>query len=499
MSGSAVDLETTPPVHPPRRLWLSLIALLAGTVVLIWSVAGWRARAASAQVRSLAVLPFTDLSNNVEPWLAGSITGEVIDTLSQAPGLQVIGRTSAYQAKGDAGKQLGVAAIIEGTVEHFGDQLHLTLTMTRTSDHYRLWTKSFDSPADGLRKTIEEISAAIGHRLQVNLPKLAAKRHQPSTHAYNIYLQGRYFFDQATPEALNQAEQRLEAATDSDPDFVPAWAWLSIVREYRVAAGMARPNQGMPGSRDAAERATALGPDCGLAQLALGIVHLQYDWDWAGAKEQLDRAVKALPGSAFAAQWRARWYQIQGRMNEAMAETQRAAALDPLSPSIAGDAASQYVWLNQPDRAIPFAQKAVDLNPGDARTQAALANVLWLAGQRDKAKQIVSALHSSGAAAKLPPSVLATLDARMGETATARQLLNDAEDLPDDQLRPAVEYAGLAGVLQDWDRLFSWTEEAYGERDLELPYWRGNPLVPKSDPRYDAFLAQMNLPSVETH
>ena len=153
--------------------------------------------------------------------------------------------------------------------------------------------------------------------------------------------------------------------------------------------------------------------------------------------------------------------------------------------------------LNQPDRAIPFAQKAVDLNPGDANTRAALANVLWLAGQPEKSRQIVAELRTSGAAAKLPASVLAALDARMGERAVARQLLDEAEDLPDDQLLPAVEYAALAGALEDWDRLFSWTEEAYGERDVELPYWRGSPLVPKDDPRFEAFLAQMNLPAPE--
>jgi tetratricopeptide (TPR) repeat protein len=271
------------------------------------------------------------------------------------------------------------------------------------------------------------------------------------------------------------------------------------VREYRVAAGMVRPNRLMPASREAAERAVALDPESGDAHLALGIVKLQYDWDWPGAKEELDRAVQAMPESAFVLAWRARWFHSQGRMNEAVSETEHALALDPLSAAIASDAAAQYLSLNQPERAVPFAQRAVDLNPDDAAARAALANVLWLAGQREKSRQIVAELRRSGASAKLPASVLAALDARMGEPSVARQLLDEAEDLPDEELLPAVEYAGLAGALEDWDRLFSWTEEAYGERDVELPYWRGNPLVPKSDPRFDAFLAQMNLPAPEAH
>ncbi|MEI9972453.1 MAG: hypothetical protein WDO73_10610 [Ignavibacteriota bacterium] len=483
----------------PRRLWLSIAAALVAAIALIWTGTLWRARAASAQVRSLAVLPFADLTQQHEAWFAASFTGEVIDALTQVEGLQVIGRTSAFKAKGDAGKQLGVAAILDGSIGQTGDRLHIALSMTRTSDGYHLWSASFDRRAGDLPAAIAELSAAIARRLQVGLPAPKPHRHQPSARAYAAYLQGRYFFDQGTPDSLNPAQEHLQEAASADPEFVPAWAWLSIVREYRVAACMARPNQAMPGSREAAERAMALDPDSPVAQLALGIVKLQYDWDWAGAKEELDRAVASLPASGFAAEWRARWFQSQGHMNEAISETQRALVLDPLSSAIAGDAAAQYLALNQTDRAVAFAQKAVELNPDDIRSRAELANVLWFVGQKDKSRQLVAELHSSGAAAKLPPSLLASLDARMGEPDNARQLLDEAEDLPDDQLRPAVEYAGLAGVLEDWDRLFSWTEEAYEERDVELPYWRLNPLVPKSDPRFDAFLAQMNLRAQDLH
>jgi TolB-like protein len=486
-----------PEIRSARRLWLSIAALLVGTVLLVWTGVWWRARVASAQVRTLAILPFADLTQQNQDWFAASFTGEIIDALSRVPGLHVVGRTSAFRVKDDAGRQLGVAAVLEGSIRQTGDRLHIALAMTRTSDGYRLWSANFDRPARYLRKAQEDVAGAIARRLQVRTPAVSPHRHVPPEQAYAAYLQGRYLFDQANPEALNHAEERLEEATRIDPNFVPAWAWLSIVREYRVAAGMARPNRAMPGSRDAAERAVALDPESGIAHLALGIVKLQYDWEWTGAKQELDRAVEAFPESAFALEWRARWYESQGRMNQAVSETARALALDPLSAAISSDAAAQYVSLNQAERAIPFAQKAVELSSDDPAARAALANVLWLAGQKEKSRQILEELRNSGAAAKLPAPLLASLEARMGEPADARQLLDEAEDLPDDQLLPAVNYAGLAGALEDWDRFFSWTEEAFGERDLELPYWLGSPLAPKSDPRFDAFLAQMNLPAPE--
>jgi TolB-like protein/Tfp pilus assembly protein PilF len=499
MPGVSRNIQSaTPDANAARRRWITTAVLLLGAVLLVWSATWWRARIASAQVRSLAVLPFTDLSDEKQPWLAHSFTGEIIDTLSHTPGMHVIGRTSAFQLKDETAKQLGVTAVLEGSVKQLGDRVYLELNMTRTADGYHLWSSTFSRRSSELRQLMQDVTSAVAGRLLVHHPSTTS-RNQPSPKAYVAYLQGRYFFDQGNPEALKQAEELLTQATDADPNFVPAWAWLSIVREYRVAAGAARPNQLMPGSRDAAEHAVALDPDSPIGHLALGIVKLQYDWDWAEAKEHLDRAVKAMPESSFALAWRARWFQSQARMNEAISETQQALALDPLSAGLVSDAAAQYVALNQPDRAIPFAQKAVDLNPGDPAAQAALANVLSSAGQQDKARQIADQLRSSGGSAKLPPSVFALLEARVGEPNNARQLLDEAEDLPDDQLRPAVEYAGLASVLQDWDRMFSWTEEAYGERDVQLPYWRGSPLVPKSDPRYDAFLSEMNLPAPETH
>jgi TolB-like protein/Flp pilus assembly protein TadD len=493
------EQPVTPVVHFGRRRWISLAALLVGMVVLIWAGASWRAREASAQVRSLAVLPFSDLTQRNDDWLAAGLAGEIIDHLARVPGMHVVGRTSALKIKGDEVKQLGVAATLDGSVSQSGDRLHIALAMTRIADGYRLWSTNFDRSANDLHTALEDVAAAVADRLQLKTDAPSARRDRPASQAYAAYLQGRYLFDQATPEALNRAQERLEQATAADPNFVPAWAWLSIVREYRVAAGMARPNRLMPASRDAAERAAALDPDSGVAHLALGIVKLQYDWDWAGAKDGFDRAVKAFPESAFALDWLGRWFQSQGRMTEAIAETERALALDPLSPAILSDAAAQYVSLQQLGRAISCAQKAVDLSPHDPAARAALANVLLLAGEKDKSRQILVELRDSGAAAKLPATQLAAIEARMGDPQGARQLLDAAEDLPDDQLLPAVEYAQLAAVLEDWDRLFSWTEEAFGERDVALPYWPGSPLVPKSDPRFDAFLAQMNLPAPEAH
>jgi serine/threonine-protein kinase len=489
--GHAAEFSLVAPSHrrARRRLWFWLPPALAAALLIGWAGSWWHARAASAAVRSVAVLPFADLSPHRDgDWFGDGMAAEIMDALAHVPGLRVAARTSSFAFRGGTrdlakiGRQLGVAAAIEGSILQAGGRLHIDVRMNRTSDGYLLWSKSFDRPAKDVPAAGQSIAAALAGRLQLPGAALRPRPHEPPPEAYSAYLQGRYFFQRDDLDSLGQAAQRLEEATRIDPEFALAWAWLSMAREYIVDDGGAQPNQAMPGSRDAAERAVALDSDCGEAHLALGIVKLQYDWDWAGARQELDRALQLNPGSALALHWSAHWFETQGRMAEATAEMERALTLDPLSAVILGDLAGQYLSANQMQRADPLARRALELEPDDASARAVLAGGRFFAG------------HSPGGA-KLPPFVLACMAARQGDPAEARRLLNQAEDLPGEQLLPATDYVQLAAALHDWERLFLWLDEAYDRRDVRLPYLPLSPDMPKSDARFATFLGRMNLPA----
>jgi tetratricopeptide (TPR) repeat protein len=367
--------------------------------------------------------------------------------------------------------------------------------MTRVSDGYHLWSQTFDRSAQNVNPIPQEIAAAVLQRIRIPSAPQGALRHQPPPRAYGSYLQGRYFLARSEGDALDRAVGNLEEATTIDPEFARAWAWLSIAREYRVDAAMARPNQAMPGSRDAAERAVALDPNCGEAHLALGIVKLQYDWDWVGARQELDRALRLIPGSSLARRWSARWFESQGRTQEAIPEIARALALDPQSATVLDDAAGLYLSARQPERALPLSQKAAGISPADPLARLTLARAQWFAGRKEESRRLVEELRQSPAAAKLPAYALATISAQQGDPTAARQLLDEAEDLPSDQPVPAAVFARLAAATGDWNRFFSWTDEACDERDVRLPYLRSIPEIPNSDPRFAAFLDRMNLPA----
>src|SRR5262249_43922853 len=134
--------------------------------------------------------------------------------------------------------------------------------------------------------------------------------------------------------SLRQAVEKFTRATDADPLYAPGWAWLSIAQDYLAEDGAVRANEAMPESRDAAERAVALDANSSDSQTALGIVRLQYDWEWSEAKAAFDRALELSPGSAFVRYWRARWLESQNRVDDALAELQKTLEFDPLSPEV---------------------------------------------------------------------------------------------------------------------------------------------------------------------
>jgi TolB-like protein len=409
--------------HSSRRwLWaLAAVLLLAALSVLYIR---WRPRHASAKVRMLAVLP---ASGAEQQWMSEGLAQEIIDALLRFPDLHVSPQRPAPPPP--TGASADTAAILGTSVLLAGDGLTVTVQMTRASDGYKLWTAEFHTSRQDGFILPARIADALASRIGVSARKYAA-RPGPALPAYDAYLEGRALLNRWDAGSCNQAEERLTEATRIDPEFAPAWAWLAMAIDCRVEDGLERPNAAMPTARDAAERAVALDPNSAAAHLALAIVKLQYDWDWSAAKPELDRALELSPGSTVVRRWRARWYETQGRLDEAKAEDDRAKALDPNS--------------------------AIEPAPS--------------------------------------PFAHAEAAARKGDDTEAHSILDQAEDLRAERYIPAAAFTSLAAADGDWDTVFQWLEVEYDERSLRLPYARMIPGLPQADPRFTDLLERMNLP-----
>jgi serine/threonine-protein kinase len=475
-----------------RRRWLWLLAAIPVAAALTAAGFWWHARAASARIRSIAVLPFRDLTHaSGQDWFGDGVTDEIIDGLASIPGLRVAAQASAFEFRNQArdlhrvGQQLGVAAVLEGSIQRKDGRLRIAAQLHRTEDGYQLWSVTIDPAANDAFSLPREMVRALAARIHVAVKPHPAPR-QPSPEAYDAYLEGRALFGSFDSVSISKAAERFAEATRLDSDFAPAWAWQSIANEYRVDDGLIRSNEAMPEARDAAERAAALDADSEAAHLALGIVKVQYDWDWNGAKQEFERALQLSPGSAFAQHWLAHWYETQGRLDDALTSMRAALTLDPLSPEMLRDVVNEYLASTNPADALPFAQKAADLFPTRQREKSSLIRALLSAGQKDKARQLNGEPGGSLQAA--------LWSAMEGEPGDARGLLDQGDELHLEQHVPASELADLAAAADDGDRLFYWLNVAYDERNVHLPYARLNPRIPAADRRFVELLDRMNLP-----
>jgi TolB-like protein len=268
-----------------------------GALVLLGAAAGAGAVAWYRHIpaiETVIVHPFADRVGR--PWLAGAISEEIAATLRPV-------------TKPDGPPRL--TAVLDGTVERAGERVRITATLS-SPDGHRYWTRTFDRP---ISDSAFHIAAAIVSRVKKRNP-----RHKPSAAVYEQFLEARHQFN---VRDFAGAAARFEQVADADPDFGLAWAWLALSREHVADLGAGRPNDLLPGARDAAERAVTLEPDLAEPHLALGIVKLQYDWDWEIARRELDRALALSPADPLAARWLARWLEA---MNQAPVDVELPAA-----------------------------------------------------------------------------------------------------------------------------------------------------------------------------
>jgi TolB-like protein len=263
------------PARPKSRriLWIAALAIVAAAAAgAVWY-------SYIPPIETVIVRPFADGTG--QPWLAGAITEEIVEALRPVT---------------MAGGNPKLTAVLDGTLARSGDRLRVTATLSRPDGH-RYWTRTFDRAAPDLAV---DIAASIVPRVRKN------RRHNPPARAYEQYLEARQQFG---ARIFAQAAAGFERVVEFDPGFGLAWAALALAREHLADQGAGRPNDLLPGARDAAERAVTLEPDLADPHTALGVVKLQYDWDWDGARRELDRALEISPGDPLALRWRGRWLE----------------------------------------------------------------------------------------------------------------------------------------------------------------------------------------------
>jgi TolB-like protein/Tfp pilus assembly protein PilF len=483
-----------------RALLLAGIGVLAAAPGLIWYLGVRGKRQTPPASPSIVVLPFANLSGEKEnEYFSDGMTEEIINALANVEGVRVVARTSAFSFKGKnldvrkIGEELNVATVLEGSVRREGKQLRVFAQLIGVADGYHLWSKSYDRELKSVFSVEDELARAIVLALK---PKLVQDRAlvEPatvSTEAHDLYLKGRYFWNQRTKEGLTKAKGFFERAIALDPAYALAHSGLADCYTLLMDYGAARAGEVLPQAKAHALKAMELDDALAEAHASLGAVS-QHDYDWGIAERELKRAIELRPGYATAHQWLAEILLAKRQFPEAVAEAERARQLDPTAPVVNYVLAATLLMSRDYGRAIEQATKTLELDPGFTFARVYLVLGYLRTGRFAEALATLDQANSNSGPLQC---LRAHVRAAMGDRMAAQRLLTEAERRFKLEPFPRIALAGVHFVLDDTDGAFALLEQAVEDREPSLPIGMqsANWDRVRSDPRFQKLLRRMNL------
>jgi TolB-like protein/tetratricopeptide (TPR) repeat protein len=482
-----------------------LVAAAACGLVVLSLVLFYR----HADTDSIAVLPFTNGSGDANTdYLSDGITESLIGNLAHVPQLKVKSRSSVFRYKGkdvDAqkvGHDLGVSALVSGRVTSRGDSIEVSAELIDVRDNTEIWEHHYSGKDTDIISLQTEIAGDIAGKLRSKLSSSEKQQvtrlgtHNPE--AYELYLKGRYAWNNRTYSELEKAISYFNQAIAKDPGYALAYSGLADV--YSVLPNYwGAPSESFPKSNAAARKALELDPTLAHPHAVLGVNETQYDWDFAGGEAEFRKALELDPNDATAHQWYAESLdRIGGRQQEALAEINSARQLDPQSPVITRELGGILLTAGRYDQSIAICQKLAADEPAFAIGHDCLAKAYWA---KHMYPQVIEEFKISGQLYGIPENIgfADALDQGFRSAGWKGALTKAIAFREAQRIKSyfsAEEIAQLYADLGDKDQAFRWLNIAYREHDwLLIGLKTFIPLAPlRSDPRFAELVRKVGLP-----
>ena len=449
----------------------------------------------TASEPSVAVLPFVNMSSDPEQeYFSDGISEEILNVLTRIPNLKVAARTSSFQFKGknldiaDIGKQLQVNHVLEGSVRKSGSTLRITAQLVEADTGFHLWSNTFDRQLKDVFAIQDEIAAAIAHELRT---RLTNELDQPSTpvamEAYELYLKGRSLVAARGEARILEAFEILKAAIEIEPGYAPALATLGKAYavlpwfSFKIPAGEAREQ-----ARVWAGKALEIEPHNAEALATLAIVFGEVDMNWAGARQLLEKALQANPGSVAANNFRGDLALRTGDIDNALKYESRAAELDPLGTVQLTDLGNVYMLTGDYQQVINLANRALDLDPAFFSSHRLLANAYYALGDVEQLSRLSNMIDTlPNAPADIPMAISVKLSVAHGNLEQAREFLKVYARMAKSGQADPLSIAFLAAMTGDFDTAGEFLMQGYREKDGTwiYPVWVRLPeQAPDSEP-----------------
>ena len=481
---------------------LALVALLTDRFWLAKRVTAAQSTSVATNVvsdKSIAVLPFTDMSEKKDQeYFADGMAEEVIDLLAKLPPvIRVIGRTSSFQFKGKTedlrviGRTLGAAYVVEGSVRKSGDRIRVTAQLIGAQNGSHVWSETYDEPSDDVLKVQDRIAMGLVRALQVTVgaDELGAPAALKSSEAYDLYLRGRHAIDQWDRAGFEAAEEYFRQALELDPTAARTAEWLATAQLYRAIWGFVPPHQGFERARLSALRALKLNPRSGTAHAVLASINTDYDWDWPTADRECEQALALEPHNPNVVGDAGFARSAFAQPDDSARLVSAALALDPLNGTWHEYLGQMRYRAGRLAEAEAELHKALEISPTYAEAHFFLGQVLLAKGEPDAALVAMQQeVPESGRDTGLAIAYHALGRKAESDRALARQTAEHASD-------SAYEIAQAHAYRAELDQAFVWLDRAYIQKDVELYWIKGDPLLKnlENDPRYKIFLRKMKL------
>jgi adenylate cyclase len=453
---------------------------------------------------SVAVLPFENLSGEESNrYFSDGMTEEVIARLARIPDLKVISRTSAMRFRdtelgpGEIGRELGVASVLEGSVQRDGNRLRISARLVDTRSARTLWAESYDRAMEDIfaiqSELAERIATSLGLALAGIDPAAAAGVELPTGDlaAYDLYLRGRFFWNQRSPEGLARSIELFEEAIARDPDFHMVYAGLAdswVVMPYHTGGSA---GESLDRALEAAERALALRPDLGEAHAARAFA-LTGKWQWEASETEFRRALVLSPGYATGHEWYAVLLMAQGRTAEGLEAVRRAFALDPLSRIISYVFGLILLVSGEPEGALDRFDRALELDPA---FPLAHLHRSWVLEELGREAEMVEALERWSALFPHQPPFTSGALRQAFQRGGAPGAFEFLAGLPAGIPASALDRARWSLRLGRTDEALTWLERGLEERDVWFILVNVSPAIDplRGQRRFTDLLSAMNL------
>jgi serine/threonine-protein kinase len=490
--------------------------LVAGAMVVVLALIGAlefgalrdfvRTGISPTPIRALAVLPFENLSGDPnQEYFADGMTDELISSLATIEQLRVISRTSVMQYKSvnkplpEIARELDVGGVVAGSVTRAGNRVRIRAQLIQAVTDRHLWSGSYERELDDILALQNGVARAIAREVQATLTEQEDRRLKGSARvnpeAYEAYLKGRYYWNTRTSAGLRKGVGYFERAIEKDPDYAPAYAGLAdsylMMGRYHVLAK----EDAYRRARTAATNALRIDSSLAEAQTSIAAIREDLDWDWVGAEKAYRRALELNRSYAIAHHWYAVLLAGQGRHGEAIAEIERARALDPLSLNVNTEVCGVYFFARQYDRAIRECEKAIQIDEDYALAHYYLGLAYAFMERFDEA---IAELQKARSLSKGEAYTIAGLGhayARAGDKVKAQTMLSELELMAKTVYVEPTDLAAVHVGLGANDRAIEYLQKGYVQRGEDMAYLKVEPMWDplRADPRFIDLLGKMGL------